>query len=919
MSKARIWGLAAVMLSSPLVAIAAPSQTARASTASFLDNGAVYEWHPAYEAAGQTNFNTLAAKIPQLAADGIGTIYVQPFFRLPWTGLTAEQEFRNRYEIQDYNQLDPTYASDPNHPELEASEVTNAVDTAHSYGIKVIFDLVLNHTCTPIYTPAAPISPDCVLDANGYTYKISMADLQADAWADGQKFVQTMTDSFGRNIAYVNPTTTACGATKYDFYGQIESDGVTVDAFHHNSPDWGPAVDYTNPGLISYVQGLTTTFYNTYHFDGWRVDAPANDSNPTYFPGTRSIVTLLNDVRSTMSGLNSNMVMIAETPYVDGSTKTPDLDQMSDATYDPDFTLNTLATAGATFSAYQPPCDLSPYVVPNLIDTLQNENITYDRSRLRYSETHDTYRINEENNALNRSLLVFNAGLHPGIPMIQAGQEIGATARDQLNTYGVTTPDTSLQSFYQKLLTIRQQSRALTYGTLTNVLASTTGDTEKNYAVLRTDGENQAIVMVNFSNTAATDTLDGVSSGYWASGTKFYDVLNDEMVDATSTVTVPAYGYRILMPSIVDDHFDRWASNIAPPNWSVTAPTSSLSVTTYDPGTGDRSMKLYDNTTGVFGDASASKTFQAQSGRLVASYRFNLATVGQMDKFYLQSGGTPVVEMNSYPTLGLTYRDSAGAYHQIQSITANTWYTVKVIVDLTTQSMDVYVNGLLKSSAVGLRTAASSIDTIRFGTGTTQTDTALVDDVNVAVPAIDDNFDADTTGAQPTGWVTTASGSTGVSVAADPSATDKSMQLADNDTGTGYTTAYRYFTATAGKVLASYKFKVANAGKGDGLYLYDGNAIAVEMNIHPTLGLTYRDSGGSYHSLQAVSANTWYKVDVVADPGTDTMDVYVNGVQKASGVGFRTAVPQLNAIFFGTQQTTADTLSVDAVRVARFT
>jgi glycosidase len=900
----------AVVVASSAMLVIPRTETAHASTPSFLDNGAVYETHPMYYAGGHT-FSYMENELPTLAEEGVGTVYMQPFFNEPFTATSDDQRFRNRYLIADYNTVDLTYA--PN----GASDLQHYIATAHADGIKVVFDLVLNHTCSK--ATQEQLTGDCVFNQNGYTFTITEAAL--DAAAGGAANVLKSTDGYGNTIFEVHPYTTACGAQKYDFYGLEAPNSTSILAYNASSPSWGPAVDDTNPGLITYMENLTTSFINTYDFDGWRVDAPANDYNPTYFPGDHSMVTLENDLRSLMDTTKPGMVLFNETSYVDNSTQTPALDQMGDAAYDATYTIQTLGTAGVVYPGQQPGCDLASAAVPNLIDTLNSENIQDNRSRLRFDQNHDVQSIYDNNSQLAHSLLVFNTAIHPGIPMIEAGESIGAltnaTYGDQLDTVpNVLSPAQRTElAFYQKVLTLRQETPALANpaSTLTNILASTTGNTAKNYAIERSYNGQQAIAMVNFSATDASDTL----TSSWAAGQQFYDVLNGTIVDPHSAIDMQPYSSRILLPTILNEPFDGLATGFAPSGWTVAADASTSATVAAVPSSTDRSVKLSDTTTG--GKVTVARSFQAQTGRLEADYSFEVATTAQWEKFYLQSGGTIAVEMNVDTNGNLTYRKPDGTYAALQAVAGNTWYDVKVIVDVSKQVMDVYVGGVLKVADAPLRTTVAGIDTILFGTGTPETDTAYINNVVVKLPLLDQNFDADTTNAQPPGWTLQTPTGTSVLVQQDPSATDQSMQLLDNDSTSGsYAYAYRAFTAQSTPTLVSYRFKVLTTGKWEKLYLYSGTTPVVEMNVNNTGNLTYLN-GTTYTTLQAVAANTWYKVDVVANPSTHRMDVYVNGVLEASAVPFYYAgTSSFDTVFFGTAAVQTDTFTVNDVRVTPF-
>lgn len=133
----RIFALsAASLLFAALFARAADvsKQPARTSP-DWLRNGVIYEIFPRdFSAAG--NLNAVTAKLDQLKDLGVTVLWVMPIHPIGEKG--RKGDFGSPYSIRDY------YAVDPNYGTL--GDFKALVNGAHQRGLKVIMDLVANHT-----------------------------------------------------------------------------------------------------------------------------------------------------------------------------------------------------------------------------------------------------------------------------------------------------------------------------------------------------------------------------------------------------------------------------------------------------------------------------------------------------------------------------------------------------------------------------------------------------------------------------------------------------------------------------------------------------------------------------------------------------------------------------------------------------
>lgn len=81
---------------------------------------------------GIGDFSGITQKLDYLAELGVGAIWLTPFYRSP--------RIDNGYDISDYLEIDPLYGDN--------EDFEFFLTKAHSKGIKVIVDLVINHTST---------------------------------------------------------------------------------------------------------------------------------------------------------------------------------------------------------------------------------------------------------------------------------------------------------------------------------------------------------------------------------------------------------------------------------------------------------------------------------------------------------------------------------------------------------------------------------------------------------------------------------------------------------------------------------------------------------------------------------------------------------------------------------------------------
>ncbi len=470
----------------------------------WIKEAPIYETHPCYY---NGTFRSLTEQIPKIADSGVKTIYMMPIWEhepLP----PGDNNYRYGfvYHILDYYKISPEFGT-----ERELKELINSV---HENNMKIIFDLTA--TCT-------------FKDSEIYKWSLSISlselkemDLKLEYTPD-KKYVFS-------NCRVGNMTGMYESMVFCDLFGEIVGDEVKL--FSYPAPGFGYAVDKTDPEVVEYFTEVAEYYVKEYDIDGWRIDAPINHWNLEIIPGDHSSTELLRSAKKAVLKVKPDAVFYSESPSVipiSLSEKLPDpvLDEMCEASYSYYFSSNIADHKTSEL----------------LVKFLSDETIWHDRTRSRFAETHDTSRINDNVPQLNKPLLVLISTI-PGVPMIQAGQEVGAT-----NAFLPDAPvdwangDYELRDFYKKVFTVRNNNNALKYGTIENIWES--GD--DTFAYLREFEGEKVIVIVNFLEKQATSTLN---LSFLENGTILYDGLNNEAFMVSDpcnfSISIPAYGYRIL-------------------------------------------------------------------------------------------------------------------------------------------------------------------------------------------------------------------------------------------------------------------------------------------------------------------------------------------------------------------------------------
>ena len=476
----------------------------------WIYEGIIYETHPYYY---NGTFKDITNQIPALSDLGVKTIWLLPIWEhepLPPKGDDFRYGFS--YHIYDYYNISPEFGSEEEFKEL--------VDTAHSYNMKVILEMV-----------TVSVFEKSTVYNNNWTMNIPLSELQ------GMGLPLKYRSIDGVDYVYYN----CANDERYDIvgcdlFGRIEGDRVILLTYPYYA--FGYAVDRSNPEVIDYFTEVAGYYVEEYDIDGWRIDAPADNWNPNIISGDHSSVELLKSAKKEILKIKPDAIFLSEfqarsphpEEYLEPPLPDPVFDEMCDLSNSYYFRDELMKSIDKIDS-------------DKLLDINAKERIWYNRARTRNVELHGQQRINKLESELNKPIVVLISTI-PGVPQIQAGQEIGA-----VNSYLSDAPvdwingDYELREFYQKVFKIRNNNNALKYGSLENVFKS--GD--DTVAFSRSYKNEKVVVVINFKDKTVTSTLDLP----FEKGEILFDVLNNErffLEDPDNfRIEVSAFGSRILI------------------------------------------------------------------------------------------------------------------------------------------------------------------------------------------------------------------------------------------------------------------------------------------------------------------------------------------------------------------------------------
>ncbi len=191
---------------------------------------------------GMGDLPGITAKLPYLQELGVNAVWLSPFYVSPQADAG--------YDVADYRDVDPRFGS--------LADFDSMLDTAHSLGLKVIVDLVPNHTSDEhVWFQAALASPKDSPERNRYMFRDgrgSNGELAPNNWQsifggpawtridDGQWYLHLF-DSKQPDLNWENPEVHEEMISVLRFWLDRGVDGFRIDVAHglvkaEGLPDW---------------------------------------------------------------------------------------------------------------------------------------------------------------------------------------------------------------------------------------------------------------------------------------------------------------------------------------------------------------------------------------------------------------------------------------------------------------------------------------------------------------------------------------------------------------------------------------------------------------------------------------------------------------------------------------------------------
>ena len=433
---------------------------------SWVDSAVVYEiFVHSFTFGGQ--FIEVTAAIPQLKALGINCIWLMPIMPSVST---------HGYNITDYYDVSPGYGS--------KKDFTDLVNTAHRYGVKIILDLVINHT-----SAAHPFIED--------SYK------------------------YGVYSPY------------HDFYEW--HNGIVSDSTYVYYDGWSDLanINYQSDWTRNYLLQMAKYWVEKFNIDGYRCDVAwgVNDGGVDEWGETEPRpggAAFWQTFRAELKAVKPDIYLLGEMDASHYYAPSLYFYKKFDSGYDWPF-LNSVENCLDRTSTVSG--------LDALVRFYQGSNYPSYARPLRFIENHDLPRFISMYSVPQTKMAATLFLTLPGIPLVYAGQEYGEmTMRDLINR----TDPNSLYPFYLDLIHLRTSHPALQQGI---VLRLQTSSSDSVYAYLRKTDSDRVVVLNNFYGSILHPTVEIPQDSVGLDSTKTWFV-NDQLNRGSVPASVTSSGVQ---------------------------------------------------------------------------------------------------------------------------------------------------------------------------------------------------------------------------------------------------------------------------------------------------------------------------------------------------------------------------------------
>ncbi|MGO4545440.1 Ig-like domain-containing protein [Paenibacillus sp. 2TAB23] len=345
---------------------------------------------------------------------------------------------------------------------------------------------------------------------------------------------------------------------------------------------------------------------------------------------------------------------------------------------------------------------------------------------------------------------------------------------------------------------------------------------------------------------------------------------------------------------LVDESFSFTHNNtmdVLPSGWDVRKAGGSLSSSYLN------WFKMSDTNATL--PVSIRREFLEQNeGAVTMEYRFKLSSIMDGVKWQLSSNDTEAV---SIVTRGgeLSLETSNGGIQTLQSYSAGTEYGVKVIANIDTNTVDVYINGVHKAESASFKFAVTSLDHVLIQTGASSKGDMFIAPVKIYKGyAVNERFISLMPGFLPEDWQTVTAGGTAAVEEMKSTVRPDVYSLKLNAAGaTGEMSIKKSVPPTSANTVFEYKLLIPQKQDGYSAEVVSGSTTVMKL-VTESGKLSYINDVGQPVPFYDYMANLWYAVKVKLNLDDATADIYVNGKQQAQGVPLAASSESLDGIAF---------------------
>jgi cyclomaltodextrinase / maltogenic alpha-amylase / neopullulanase len=415
--------------------------------AAWIDTAVIYEITP-YIFTANGNFNRITQKIPDIVRLGINTIWLQPVYATYYRG--------QGYDVINYFQIRSDLGTE--------EDLRNLISTAKSYGLKVLFDFVPNHS--------------------SIQHRYAQESIQLGEDSHYWDFYQREVD----NAPY---------SQHYSFYMGF------INYFWDNLPN----LNYNNPEVRKWITEAAKYWIENFDIDGYRFDA--------VWGVTARYPQFTKDLRLALKRIKPEIMMLAE----DKASQDQVFDERFDVAFDwaPGYGWVSQWMWQTTYNPNANPTIFSSGInnrSQRLRDAITNYGNGYapDAKILRFTDNNDHfYFITHHGADRTRMVGALLFTLH-GIPLIYNGQEIGKTGHPY-STSSIFQPNQpidyndphNLFPYYQRLINYKKTLPAL-YGD--NYAEISVSPGANVFGFRRWEGDQNVFTVLNMGENSVNATIN---------------------------------------------------------------------------------------------------------------------------------------------------------------------------------------------------------------------------------------------------------------------------------------------------------------------------------------------------------------------------------------------------------------------------